>query len=177
MNLIVRRIADTRAPYSVAHLRLALRFRRGDVVGLFKIGETANAVRQCGLDGDPLNHAQRIFQLNTKVAHCAIHPQSPMQKLSSGSVARSAVDLRSLGPAECIGAIGARLQPDCYPPILAPPTVLPRLSGVAVQRKHRPFVRASANPNRPGINLLTHVGMYVCRINGWFARYASTSLQ
>ena len=84
------------------------------------------------------SEGQRVLNVDAKAAQRAIHLGMPQQQLNHPMVASLPVDLRHLGPAHRMRAIGARLEADRGDPPPDYPCILPGQK-----------VRAAVNPARP----------------------------
>src|SRR6056297_33386 len=83
-----------------------------------------------------LRDRKGVLKLDTKVADGAVHLGMAQQKLDRAQVAGLPVDLRDLGPAHRVGAVGTWLEADGRNPVSHEP-------GVLARRNVQPFVEAS----------------------------------
>jgi hypothetical protein len=67
-------------------------------------------VRQGFLDVDALGYAHSVFQLNAKVAHCAVDLGVTKEQLHGAKVAGLTIDLGSPCSAKRVCTISTRLQ-------------------------------------------------------------------
>lgn len=79
---------------------------------------------------------ERVFQFDAEISHRAVHLGVTEQQLHGAEIAGLAVDLRDLGPAHRMGAIGCRLQPYRCDPIADQP-------GILTGRDVQPLVEAA----------------------------------
>ena len=67
------------------------------------------ADRTRALDFGLLSHLQRIVDFDSEVANRTFQFRVPKQQLHRPQVLRPPIDQRSLGPAQCMRAIGGRI--------------------------------------------------------------------
>jgi len=104
--------------------------------------------RPIASDFNGFRDGERVFQLDAKISHRAVHLGVPKQQLHGAEIAGLTLDLRDLGPAHRMGAIGCWLQPDRCDPISDQP-------GILTGRDVQPFVEAARpqmfRPDHQGI--------------------------
>lgn len=75
---------------------------------------------------DPLRERQSILDVDTEIAHRAVHLRMAKQQLDRPQVSGLLVDLRHLGSPHRMCTVGARLQSDRYNPSPDDPGILSR---------------------------------------------------
>jgi hypothetical protein len=69
-------------------------------------------------DVDLLGYGQRVIDLNSEIADCTLDLGVAQQELNCSKISRLFIDQGSLGPAEGMRAIEARIKADHCEPIL-----------------------------------------------------------
>ncbi len=104
---------------------------------------TTTAARHDRSEVDLFGDAQRVFQLNAQVAHCAVHFGVAKQELNGAKITGFAVNLRRFCPAQRVGAVSARLKPDGGHPIAHQPSILARRNMGAIMKSAREHILSS----------------------------------